>query len=167
MPIETLTSLHVAISLVGISSGLLLFIRMIAGRDVSAVSIVFLVTTAATTATGFLYPVSSAGVRHLVGVASLATLSVAVVSLYVFRLAGAWRAVYVIAALVALYFNCSAAVVQACRRLLPVAGDVEGDPQTYILFAQGALLVLFIVLGALVLRMPRERPQRTSAISPL
>jgi hypothetical protein len=53
----------------------------------------------------------------VVGAISLVLLAVALLALYVFRLAGAWRWLYVATALSALYLNVFVGVVQAFQKL--------------------------------------------------
>jgi len=50
---------------------------------------------------------------HIVGIISLILLAIAIVALYRYRLGRAWRWIYVICAVLALYLNVFVGVVQA------------------------------------------------------
>jgi LPS O-antigen subunit length determinant protein (WzzB/FepE family) len=59
----------------------------------------FLVSTILTSVTGFLFPVEHLLPSHKVGIIWLVVLAVAIAALYLFYLAGKWRAPCVISAL--------------------------------------------------------------------
>lgn len=147
MSLSTFTTVHVIISLVGIASGLVVIGAMLANRPLGAMNLVFLVTTIATSVTGFFFPFKTFGPPHILGVLSLIVLAAALWALYGARLAGAARWIYVVSAVVALYFNVFVGVVQAFGKIAPLhalaptgAGPVFGG-------AQGVVLLLFVVLG--------------------
>ena len=50
---------------------------------------------------------------HMIGILSLVLLAVACIALYVMKLSGAWRWIYVVTALVSLYFNVFVLVIQS------------------------------------------------------
>ena len=72
--------------------------------------------------------------------------------LYVFRLGGAWRWIYVIAAVMSLYLNVFVGVVQAFQKLsfLQPLAPTQSEPPFII--AQMAVLLIFVVLGFLAVR---------------
>lgn len=147
MSLSTFTTVHVIISLVGIASGLVVIGAMLANRPLGAMNLVFLVTTIATSVTGFFFPFKTFGPPHILGVLSLIVLAAALWALYGARLAGAARWIYVVSAVVALYFNVFVGVVQAFGKIAPLhalaptgGGPVFGG-------AQGVVLLLFVVLG--------------------
>jgi succinate dehydrogenase/fumarate reductase cytochrome b subunit len=79
-------------------------------------------------------------------------LAVAIPALYVYRLAGPWRWIYVAGAVVALYFNVFVGVVQAFQKLsfLQPLAPTQSEPP--FLVAQAAVLVIFIALGIVAVR---------------
>jgi hypothetical protein len=79
----------------------------------------FLITTLATTVTGFLFPFNGFTPAIAAGILSLAILVLAIVALYKFRLSGSWRLAYVISAVLALYFNVFVLVVQSFLKISP------------------------------------------------
>jgi hypothetical protein len=141
--------IHVALSLIGIVSGLVVLYGLLSGRPLGGWTALFLATTVLTSVTGF--PLAPFGFDppRAVGVISLVLLALAVAALYVFRLAGAWRWVYVGSAIAALYLNVFVAVVQAFQKLpfLQPLAPTQSEPP--FLIAQVAVLAIFIVLGIL------------------
>ena len=146
------TLFHVAISLVAIACGVVVTIGMWRAQRVPLWTAVFLVTTIATSVTGFLFHSKSFGPPHVVGVISLVILALALVALYGYRLTGAWRWIYVAGALAAFYLNVFVAVVQAFQKLpfLNALAPKGSEPP----FAITQLLVLagFIALGVIAAR---------------
>jgi hypothetical protein len=88
-----------------------------------------------TSVTGFLFPSAGFTPAQGVGMVSLLVLAIAILALYVFRLAGAWRWIYVAGAVAALYFN--------------VAPTQSAPP---FLVTQLVVMAVFIVLGIVAAR---------------
>src|SRR5258708_37481082 len=105
MSLATFTLVHVLISLVGIAAGLIVLERLLRNRALGLSNVIFLVTTIATSVTGFLFPFKAFGPPHAVGVISLVILAVALFALYAGNLIGAWRWIYGVTRVVALYFH--------------------------------------------------------------
>src|SRR5665648_158433 len=93
---ENFTLLHTVISLIGILSGIIVLFGMLEGRNSSAMTALFLATTVLTSVTGFFFPFTTLLPSHIVGILSLVLLAAAIAGLYVFRLDGAWRWIYVV-----------------------------------------------------------------------
>ncbi|MDQ0473834.1 hypothetical protein [Labrys wisconsinensis] len=161
LSIATFTLVHVLISLAGLLAGLVVLGAMIAGRRASGWTALFLATTVATSATGFLFPFRAIGPAHVVGLISLVVLAVALLALYGARLAGLWRPAYVVAAVLALYLNAFVAVAQAFQKLPALQALAPTQSEPPFLEAQIAVLALFVILGALALW--RFRPQMAPA----
>jgi len=120
---------HVVLSVLGIISGLAVAGGLMSGRLLGGWNGYFLATTILTSVTGFLLPFVKIGPPHIVGVLSLIVLAVALVALYVKKLAGGWRTTYVITAVVALYLNTFVLVVQLLVKTPPIAKIApEGSP---------------------------------------
>lgn len=159
MSTATFTLVHVILSLIGIAAGVLVMLAMLVPGRISAWTALFLVTTVATSATGFLFHSVKIGPPHIVGVISLVVLAIAIYALFFKRLAGAWRWIYVATAVLAQYLNCFVGVVQAFQKLSFLQPLAPTQTEPPFLAAQGALLVLFIVLGvAAAKRFHPERP---------
>ena len=149
---ENFTLLHVIISLVGILSGIIVLFAMLGGRDVPALTALFLATTVLTSVTGFLFPFTTLLPSHIVGIISLVLLAAALAGLYAFRLGGVWRWVYVVSAVASLYLNIFVGVVQAFQKLsfLQPLAPTQSEPP--FLIAQVAVLLIFLILGFLAVR---------------
>ena len=161
LSVQTFTLLHVAISLVGILTGLVVLAAMILGRDLKINTAVFLAATVLTSATGFLFHSAKFGPPHIVGLLSLVILAVALAALYGKHLAGIWRPTYVITAVTALYLNCFVLVVQAFGKIPALTALAPTGSEPPFQVAQLVVLALFVVLGFLAMR--RFHPARPPA----
>jgi hypothetical protein len=152
MSADTFTLVHVVLSLVGIGSGLIVLFGMLGAKRLDGWTALFLATTALTSVTGFFFPVTGFLPSHAVGILSLVFLAAALLAFYVYHLAGAWRWIYVVGAVVALYFNVFVGVVQAFRKVsfLEPLAPTQSEPP--FLVAQLAVMAIFIVLGVLAVR---------------
>src|SRR5215472_7604782 len=91
MTTSTFTELHVALSLVGMATGLIVMIGLLRGRGLEGWTAIFLLSLAATSVTGFAFPVEHLLPSHKVGAVSLLVLAAAALARYGYRLRGAWR----------------------------------------------------------------------------
>jgi len=147
MSTSTFTLVHVLISLIGIGSGFVVLNGLLNGKLLSGWTPLFLISTILTSVTGFLFPVEHLLPSHKVGMLSLIVLAVAVAALYGFHLAGKWRAIYVITALIALYLNCFVAVVQSFLKIPALHAIAPNGNEPPFLVAQTIVLLIFVVLG--------------------
>src|SRR5216684_5000226 len=149
MSTSTFTVVHVVLSLVGIASGFIVLFAMLGGKRLDGWTALFLATTVLTSATGFFFPSSQVLPSHIVGVVSLLVLAAVIIALYVYRLAGSWRWIYVASAVLALYLNVFVGIVQAFQKLpfLQPLAPTQSEPP--FLIAQLAVLALFIAFGVL------------------
>jgi len=147
MSLATYTFLHVLISLIGIGSGLVVLFGLLAGKRLDRWTAVFLATTVATSVTGFGFPFEHLLPSHKVGILSLVVLAVSILARYPLHLAGAWRAVYVVCATLALYFNVFVAVVQAFLKVPALKAMAPHQTEPPFVVAQGVVLAVFVVLG--------------------
>jgi hypothetical protein len=149
MEANAMLQIHVLLSLIGIVSGFVVLYGLLVGRPLGGWTALFLATTILTSVTGF--PLAPFGFdpARAVGVISLVLIALAVAALYVFRLAGAWRWVYVGSAIAALYLDVFVGVAQAFQKLpfLQPLAPTQSEPP--FLVAQVAVLVIFVALGIL------------------
>jgi hypothetical protein len=103
IPTNLFLQIHVAISLIGIATGLIVLYGLLTGRPSATWTALFLATTVLTSVTGFPLPPFGVTPGRVIGVILLVLLAIAVAALYGFRPAGAWRWVYIGTALAALY----------------------------------------------------------------
>ena len=155
MSTATFVLVHVVISLIGIVAGLVVMFGMLGSNRQPALTAIFLLLTILTSATGFLIPPLMSEKllpSHMIGLLSLALLAVACIALYVMRLAGAWRWIYVVTALLALYFNVFVLVIQSFLKIPALTAVAPGNPPSGPVFAvvQGIVLVFFalMIIGA-------------------
>jgi hypothetical protein len=153
---DTYTFVHVVISLVGIGSGLVALVGLLTGKRLDGWTALFLLTTAATSLTGFGFPFDHLLPSHIVGLISLVTLAVAAAARYAFHLAGPWRWIYVVGAVVSLYFNVFVLIVQLFLKVPAVHALAPTQAEPPFAIVQGAVLLLFVVLG--ILAAIRSRP---------
>jgi hypothetical protein len=152
MSISTFTTVHVILSLIGIAAGLIVVFGMIGGKHSGLWAAIFLATTVLTSVTGFPIPPFGLDPPRVVGILSLLLLAVAIAALYVFRLVGWWRAIYVVTATAALYLNCFVGVVQTFQKIPFFKGFAPTGSEPPFAIAQGAVLILLIALGILAVR---------------
>ena len=158
MSTSAFTLVHVLISLIGIGSGLIALYGLLGGKLLAGWTPLFLISTVLTSATGFLFPVEHLLPSHKVGILSLVVLAVAIAALYLFHLAGKWRAIYVISALMALYLNCFVAVVQSFLKIPALHATAPNGNEPPFLVAQTIVLLAFIVLGVFATKRFRGVP---------
>src|ERR1700752_615601 len=96
---------HVLFSLIGIVSGLVILFGLLTANPMNRWMLVFLATTLTTNVTGFLFPIHGFTPALGVGILSTIILTATIAARYRFRLRGAWRWIYVVGAVAALYFN--------------------------------------------------------------
>jgi hypothetical protein len=161
IPTALFLQIHVVISLIGILSGFVVLYGLLAERPFGGWTALFLATTILTSVTGFPLPPFGFTPARAVGVISLVLLAFAVAALYAFRLAGAWRWIYIGGAVAALYLNVFVAVTQAFQKLsfLQPLAPTQSEPP--FLLAQLAVLAIFVALG--VLAVIRFHPEAQHA----
>ena len=155
----TFTLVHVCLSFIGMLAGAIVVYGMCKSQRWRAWTALFLVTTAATTVTGFLFHSVKFGAAHAVGAVSLVVLVLAILALYIYRLAGPWRWLYVVAALSAFYLNVFVGIVQAFQKLplLRALAPTQSEPPFAI--TQLGVFLLFIALSALAVRKFHPEPR--------
>ena len=146
--LATFTLVHVAISLAGIVSGAIVAGGLLAGKRLDGWTTIFLATTVATSVTGFGFPFEHLLPSHIVGAISLVVLAIAIYARYGRHLAGGWRRLYAIGAVVALYLNTFVLVVQSFLKVSALHAMAPTQSEPPFAAVQLAVLAAFIVLGA-------------------
>jgi hypothetical protein len=144
---STFTIVHVLISLVGIVAGLIVAFGMVQGKRLPGWTALALLALILTSVTGFFFPNTTFTPAQGVGIVSLLALAIAVAALYVFHVAGAWRWIYAVTAMAAIYLDCFVGVVQAFQKIgfLKALAPTQSEPPFVV--AQIAVLAIFVVLG--------------------
>jgi hypothetical protein len=148
MSLATLTMVHVIISLIAIVAGLVVMFGMLGSRPQARLTAIFLLFTILTSATGFLFPFTQLLPSHMIGILSLVLLAIACVALYAMKLSGPWRWIYVLTALLSLYFNVFVLVIQSFLKIPALTALAPGNPPSGPIFAvaQGIVLVFFAIM---------------------
>jgi len=156
--IQTLTLSHVALSLLGLGTGLVVTGGLISGARLNGWIGLFLVTTVLTNITGFGFPFVTLLPSHYVAILSLLILPVTMFALYGKHLEGQWRTIFVVTAVTALYFNVFVLIAQLFRRIpaLIVAAPTQNSP--VFLLTELLNLVLFVWVGIVAVRGFKEKP---------
>lgn len=146
------TILHVAISLIGIAAGFVVIAGMIGGQRLDGWTFWFLLFTVLTSLTGFGFPFDHLLPSHVLGIVSIVVLLVAILARYSLGLDGAWRWIFVIAAMAAQWFNVFVLIVQGFQKIpaLQALAPTQSEPPFQI--AQGLVLLIFIALAVAAMR---------------
>jgi hypothetical protein len=148
MSLSTFTTVHVIISLLAIVSGLVaVLVGMLKADRMPRWTAFFLITTILTSVTGFMFPATKLLPSHIVGIISLLLLALALFALYGKHLAGTWRAMYVVTAVISLYLNVFVLVVQSFLKVASLHALAPTGTETPFKVAQGVVLLLFVAIG--------------------
>jgi hypothetical protein len=141
------TLVHVIITLLAIASGLIVVGGMFASATLPGTTALFLFTTALTSMTGFMFPIHGFTPALGVGVLACLILIVALVALYKEDLVGAWRWIYVIAAVVSLYLNVFVLVAQSFMKIPALNALAPTQSESPFAITQAIVLAIFIVIA--------------------
>jgi hypothetical protein len=155
---DAFTLFHVALSLVGILAGFVAVFGLLGSKLCKAWTAVFLGTTLATVVTGFMFPFKGFTPAIGLGIVSVPVLGAAFYALYARQLAGSWRWIYVVNAVVALYLNFFVLIVQSFLGIPALNALAPTQKEPPFAMAQGAALLFFVVLGIVATIKFRPRP---------
>jgi hypothetical protein len=160
MSLANFTLLHVIISLIAIVTGLIVMFGLLGSKRMPGLTAIFLLFTILTSATGFLFPFTQLLPSHMVGILSLVLLAIACIALYGMRLAGIWRPIYVVTAMISLYLNVFVLVIQSFLNVPALHALAPSVPPAEPPFAiaQGIVLVFFVIVIIGVIRRYRPAP---------
>lgn len=164
MSLSAFTFVHVMLSLVGIGSGLLVLYGLLLGKRFDGATAIFLITTVLTSLTGFLFPFEHLLPSHVLGIISLVALTVAIVARYVRHMAGAWRSIYVVCAVLALYLNVFVLVAQIFMKVPFAHALAPTQKEPPFLVAQLVVMAIFVVLGIIAVKRFRMQPGATEPV---
>src|SRR3954451_15271551 len=160
MSLSTFTAFHVVISLIAIVSGLIVMFGLLGSNRRPSLTAMFLLFTILTSATGFLFPFDKLLPSHMIGIVSLLLLGIACIALYVMKLSGAWRWIYVLTAMIALYLNVFVLIIQSFLKIGPLHALAPSVPPSEPPFAiiQGIVLLFFVLVIIGAVRRFRPAP---------
>jgi hypothetical protein len=158
LSLHAFTMLHVVISLIGIVTGFIVVFGMLGSHRMPGWTALFLLTTILTSVTGLMFPGSELTPGRIFAIISLVALAAALLALYGFGLRGAWRWIYVVGAVLALYLNVFVAIVQSFAKIpvLQPLAPTQSEPP--FLTAESFLFLIFLVLGIAALRRFHPAP---------
>jgi hypothetical protein len=145
--LSAFTGFHVVLSLVGIASGVVVLYGFLTSRLFGRAVSVFLITTIATSLTGFLFPFREFLPSHAVGILSLIVLGLAVRARRNFLRDGSWRRTFVVTSVIALYLNVFVLIVQSFLKVpaLNALAPTQSEPPFQM--TQFTVLLIFLGLG--------------------
>jgi hypothetical protein len=156
------TFVHVVFSLVGIFSGFVVVFGLLTGKRLDGWTALFLATTVLTSVTGFLFPFQRFLPSHAVGILSLIILAVAIFARYWRHLAGAWRRIYAISAVIALYLNFFVLIVQLFLKVPALNALAPTQSEAPFKLTQIIALLLFLALAISAAVRSRNEQLRTA-----
>jgi hypothetical protein len=106
----------------------------------------FLATTVLTSMTGFLFPFHKFLPSHGDDIVSLMALAVAIMARYAQHLAGAWRRIYLIIAIIALYLNVFVLIAQLLQKVPALKAMAPTQSEPPFLVTQLVVMALFVAL---------------------
>jgi hypothetical protein len=145
--LKLFTQFHVLISLIGIAAGFVVIFGLINGAPSAAWTAIFLITTVATSATGYLFPFQKILPSHIVGAISLVVLGLAIYALYGAHLAGSFLWIYVVSSVFAQYLNFFVLIVQSFQKIPALKKLAPTQTETPFKIAQAVALLAFVGLG--------------------
>ena len=149
------TWLHIVLSLVMLVAGFVVVRDLLRSHIDNTWMVVFLISGVLTNVTGFGFPFSRFTESHYTAIFSLIVLVGAFLALYVFKLAGAWRWIFAISAVLAFYTDALVTVAQVFKKV-PALGapTASNEPQ----FIAAQVLLLAIIIWLCVKAYRRFRP---------
>ncbi|HEX9199372.1 MAG TPA: hypothetical protein VF865_07425 [Acidobacteriaceae bacterium] len=158
LSLHAFTQFHVVLSLIGILAGLVVVLGMLGSNLLNAVTVLFLATTVLTSLTGFLFPFKGVTPGIVIGILSLIMLLAAILARYAFHFSGAWRWIYVVSSIVALWFNVFIFIVQSFEKIPALHALAPTQTETPFKIAQLIVLLTFIVLGVRAVKKFHSNP---------
>ncbi|HEY2712941.1 MAG TPA: hypothetical protein VGI60_10530 [Chthoniobacterales bacterium] len=163
MILHIYTIFHTLIALLGILTGFVVLGGLLTGKRLDGWTRWFLVTTVATTVTGFLFPFHGVTPAIILGIITVPILATTIYARYPRNLRGPWRWIYVIGALLSLYLNVFVGIVQSFQKIpaLKAIAPTQTEPPFQI--TQLIALCIFIVLIILgIVRFKVEPPPQSA-----
>jgi FtsH-binding integral membrane protein len=164
------TIFHVVITLVAIVAGFVVMFALLGSKRPAGWTAIFWIFTVATTVTGFMFlqePSFRTGITPAIATGIIATVFfvVGLYALYVKKVIGSWRWIYVVTMMVSLYLNVFVLITQSFQKLkflnpaAPMVGPPFAEPtNTQFAIVQGLTILFFLVIGFLTVRKFRPVP---------
>jgi len=142
-----LTFIHVILSLVSLGTGLLLISAFLARRRAPLLSGIFLIMAVGTSLTGFLFPFHGVTPGLVVGLVSLAVLTLAAIAL-----ARKWSRAYMISAVIAQSLNVLVLIAQLFAKVPALHRAAPTGTEPIVGATQGLALLVFLAIAVMAVR---------------
>lgn len=164
-PTVEFTLVHVVISVIAILSGFIVLGGLYGAGRLPGWTALFLVTTALTSISGFLFPNATITPGQAVGALSLVAMVPTVIARYGFRLRAAWRWIYAGGAVALLYLNVFVLIAQLFAKVTVLQPLAPTQSEPPFLITELVVLAVFVMLGitALVTFHPDRPAERKPA----
>ena len=162
MILHIYTIIHTLLSLVAIFTGFVVLFGLLVGNRLDAWTKWFLITAVATTVTGFFFPFHGITPAIKLGIISSVVLLVTIFARYAKHLAGAWRWIYAVGAVLSLYFNVFVGIVQSFEKIPALNAMAPTQTEQPFKLTQLSVLGLFVVLGFVAAIRFRPEPARVA-----
>lgn len=152
--IPILTGIHTALSLIALVLGipaLLEIFGRVAGRRFSNA---FLIAALATSLTGFAFPITALTPALITSAMATFVLALMLLARFAFHLAGPWHAVYAGGMVASQFFLVFVAIAQGFLKIATLNALAPNLSEPPFAIAQGAALLIFLVLGFFAVRRP-------------
>jgi hypothetical protein len=149
------TWFHILLSLVMLVAGFVVVKDLFRSHVDKSWMAVFLISGVLTNVTGFGFPFDRFTESHYTAIFSLIVLAGAILGLYVFKLAGAWRWIFALSVVLAFYTDALVAIAQLFKKV-PALGAPTASSEPPFVAAQ--LVLLAIIIWLCVKAYQRFRP---------
>jgi len=139
------TWVHIVLSLVMLVAGYVVVRDLFRSHIDRTWMAVFLISGVLTNVTGFGFPFSRFTESHFTAIFSLIVLTAAFLALYVYKLAGAWRWIFAISAVLAFYTDALVTIAQIFKKI-PALGAPTASTEPQFVISQLILLAIIIWL---------------------
>lgn len=156
MELSYLTLGHVLISLVGIGAGFGVMSGLMDGKVFPRWTECFLITTVATSVSGFFFPFKGITPGIVIGVVSLVLLAIAIYALYGVKLNGVWGKVFVVTAIASQYLNVLVLIVQLFQKMPALKELAPNQSEPPFVITQVVILLSFLAIGLLAIKRFRS-----------
>ena len=160
MILHIYTIVHTLISLIAIFTGIIVLFGMIGSKHLDGWTKWFLITAVLTTVTGFFFPFHGFTPAIRLGIISLPFLALTIFARCSKQLAGAWRWIYVIGAVMCLYFNLFVLVVQSFLKIPTLHAMAPTQTESPFKVTQLTVLIVSVVLGIVAVIRFHPEPSR-------
>jgi hypothetical protein len=157
MILQIYTIIHTLISLIAIFTGFIVLFGLLGSERLGGWTKWFLTSAVATTVTGFFFPFHGLTPAFKLGIISAVVLAITIYARYPKNLTGPWRWIYVIGAVISLYFNVFVLIVQLFEKV--PALHAMAPTQTEQPFKLTQLVVLAFFMLFTIIAAIRFRPQ--------